>query len=228
MDETVIRLRDRRVEMRSAQEWAGQGAAALALLSAGTAGLEGRSPGPAWVPMADVAVGVFLAAAIVREVRATRAARKNPDHHAAAAGIGWVSLLGGAACFLEWGSRLPTGGKVVSVMLLTGIVNLAQGIFQPFIERRRNERRYVRLSDEGLDARLSRLRHFQAPWSGVERVERDAAGLVVHARDGRRCRLSARRYRNFAALEGAIVCHAAAHQVRVTGEPHPTPHAGAR
>jgi hypothetical protein len=219
MEETVIALKDRRMRMLNVQEWAGQGAAALALLTAGVDGLMGRSHAPAWLWAADLAVGVFLLAAIGRELKAARRARGAPHHHAenGGVGLGWVSLLGGAACFLEWGARALGGGKLFTPVLLTGVVNAAQGLMAPYFERRRNAKRSLHLSDAGVDIRLSAVQRFQAPWSQLASVVGDARGLLLTARDGRTCRLRARRYDNFAQVADAIAAHAAAHHVAVRG-----------
>jgi hypothetical protein len=217
MEETVIRLKDRRLVLLNVQEWVGQGAAALALLSTGMARLRHASGALSWLPVADVAVAAVLLAAIVREVKATRGARGHPHDAAHRGGPGWVSLLGGVACFLDWGAHLSTGGKALSPTLLTGIVNVWQGLMQPRLERRRHERRFVRLDGVGIDARLSRVRHFQAPWSGIASITRDGGRLLITARDGRACKVTARRYENFGEVADAVVGHASAHGVRVLG-----------
>jgi hypothetical protein len=224
MEETLVRLKDRRLKLMNVQEWAGQGAAAMALLSAGSAGLHGAHTGPSWLPVADIAVAVVLLAAIGREVKAVRAARSrsnDPDTEGEGGGIGWVSLLGGVGCFLEWGTHLAGGGKVLSAVLLTGVLNVGQGLWQPRLEQRRRERRYVRLGDGGVDARLSRVRHFQATWAQVASVMRDEGSVLLTSRDGRTCRMPARRYENFAELADAVVRHARAHQVQVVDSTEP-------
>ncbi|MDB4949911.1 MAG: hypothetical protein JWM27_2560 [Gemmatimonadetes bacterium] len=217
MEETVIRLEDRGQKVLALQEWAGQAAAAVTLALAGVDRMRASGGGLSGWVLADLAVAAVLLGAIAREVRGARRADADGGEHAGG-GLGWVSILGGVVLFVEWGARVSAGGKVVSPLLLTGMLNAVQGLAQPWADAGRARRRTVRVGDAGLEVRFSMLRAFRASWTEIASVVEDRRGLAVTATDGRSVRVRRWRYTNLARVAAAVAEGARLHGVPVTRE----------
>jgi hypothetical protein len=76
--------------------------------------------------------------------------------------------------------------------------------------------RQVRVSDEGIHAKLAAFRRFDVPWSDVERVERGPKVMYLHNVSGKRHRIGIKRYYEGAQVADAIVAQAAARGIPVT------------
>lgn len=213
MNEQIIPIQDRAQSVAGAAEQVGHMAAAVGVLGAAASQLPLRTPGEALLFAAECTAGAALAVVIVREAR--QRFRKGGEERAH--GRNWVSLFAGAVLLLDWYLGVRGGGKLVSPSLIAAGI----AFLQPRLDARARRHRALRITRDGLDLRLGRLRRLHARWRDVLRVEESGRELRLVLTDGGVRRISLRRVINReqvvqAALEAGRE-HACAPAVLVPG-----------
>jgi hypothetical protein len=121
------------------------------------------------------------------------------------AGIDWVSLFVGLVMLGEAAVRIANGGKTLSPALLAGTTGVILGVGNPWIERLRRRRRWIRLDDIGVRGRLSRLRRLEVRWNELAAVEAEQRTLRFLRVDGGVRTLQLGRYGNRDAVRTAVL-----------------------
>jgi hypothetical protein len=124
--------------------------------------------------------------------------------------FGWIDVAAAAMLLAEWGDRLAHGGKWLSPVLLTAVFTLAVGLADRPLARLRKRRRVLRLDEEGLHFRFTRLRRFDVPWPEVASMERDGRTFRIRRRHGRERRIDLGRLDNRDHVARALATAAAA------------------
>lgn len=197
MDPLIIHLQDRRLVIAERMDLVGHGAAAVGLLAAAVDSLSAR---PALGAVELVAAGA-LVYAIRRELRAGE--REKP------AGISRLNLAAAAVLLVEWYVELRAGGKPFSPELLSAITAGVLAFLHPVIQRRRRERRALRIDDAGITLQTSRFRRFSAAWSELRGVDAGPDALRFVTADGRERRVRLRTIINRAEVVEAVAAAAA-------------------
>ncbi|MBB4636155.1 hypothetical protein [Longimicrobium terrae] len=206
MNEQIIPIQDRAQSVAGAAELVGHMAAAVGVLGAAAGQLPVRTPGTALLFAVECAAGAALAVVIVREARQRFRKRREERAH----GRNWVSLFAGAVLLLDWYLGVSGGGKIISPSLVAAGI----AFMQPRLDALARRHRALRITGDGLDLRLGRLRRVHARWRDVLRVEASGTELRLVLTDGGVRRISLRRVINReqvvrAALEAGRV-HASA------------------
>lgn len=131
------------------------------------------------------------------------------------AGIDWVSFLVGLVMLGEAAVRVVAGGKTFSPVLLAGMTGVILGLGNPWLERIRRRRRWIRLDDVGVRGRLSRLRRLEVRWNELAAVEVERSELRFLRVDGAVRTLRLGRYGNRDQVRAAVVREAEAAGVPV-------------
>jgi hypothetical protein len=192
MDPLVIPLHDRRVLVAERMDLLGHAAAAAGLL---TAGMDRLSAGDGSLAALELAGAAALAVAIARELRARG---EEP------ARVSWLNLLAAAVLLGEWYAAWSGGGKLVSPVLLSGITAAVLAFMHPVIQRRRRERRALRIDDDGITLSMGRFRRYSARWSELRAVSAEADALRFVRTDGGERRVSLRMITNRAEVSRAV------------------------
>ncbi|HEX8693914.1 MAG TPA: hypothetical protein VF746_15940 [Longimicrobium sp.] len=206
----VIPLRDRREHFAAALELLTQGFAAFTILSAGLDALRAAGADRT-LGYVELAAGVLLLGAIVREVRALRRGEGQD------AAVSWVNLFAAAVIFVEVWQRVDAGGKFSRPTFLTGVITLLMGFVQPRLVQRRARKRLIRMDGEGVAYRAGPLRRFDLQWSQVESVALEPARLRFHLAGGRKRSINLRFLHNGAEVAAAVADAAARAGVRTLG-----------
>ena len=123
--------------------------------------------------------------------------------------IEWLNAILALVLLLEYGSRRAGGGKAIDPALLAGLLALALAV-SPRLRRRRSRRRLLTLDDEGIQARKSLLRRMRVRWADLASIEERSGAVWFVGRDGRKRKLSLRRYTNGEEIRDALARGAAA------------------
>jgi hypothetical protein len=219
MDEIVIRLHDRRLEMRQKLDVLNNLPPVIALATVGLEGLHAANPWARAFSWLELAVAALVVVTVGREMRHLRRHTPKTDADDAAA-IEWVDVVAATVLFTEAAQRYVQTGKPSYAAIVAGIFTLGQGRLRAHMVKRRGPRQ-VRVSDEGIRAKLAAFRRFDVPWSDVERVERGPKVMYLHRVSGKRHRIGIKRYYEGAHVADAIVAQAAARGIPVTEPPPP-------
>jgi hypothetical protein len=192
MDPLVIPLHDRRVIVAERMDLLGHAAAAAGLL---TAGMDRLSAGDGALAALELAGAAALGVAIVRELRARG---EEP------ARVSWLNLLAAAVLQGEWYAAWSGGGKLVSPVLLSGITAAVLAFMHPVIQRRRRERRALRIDDDGITLSMGRFRRYSARWSELRALSAEADALRFVRTGGGERRVSLRMITNRAEVSRAV------------------------
>ncbi len=177
------------------------------LLLAGIDRLRAGASGRA-LALAEIVVAAALLAMFVREVRArVRARIASAEPHAVAEHPGpeWFDVVAGVLLILEAVNSTHPGGKPLyqHAMLYVGVVTLFGGLARGALAARRSRRRFIRIDDTGVHARLTLFRRFDVSWSGLIDME-IGDDVVVLVSDAGRTRIPLRRYRNASEIRAAL------------------------
>jgi hypothetical protein len=196
MEPLVILLHDRRVAAAERLDLLGHGAAAAGLASAAFGALPARTPGGAALAAVEIAAALGLALAIRRELRARDEERP--------ARVSWLNLAAAAVLGIQWYVERRAGGKLFSPELLSALVTAGLAFLHPLVQRRRRERRALRMDGAGISIQIGRLRRFTAAWSDLRAVDAAPAELRFVRADGREHRVSLRAITNRDEVAAAV------------------------
>jgi hypothetical protein len=204
----IILLDDRRQQWLAKFEAFQQGAAAVVLVSAGYARLQSEPAGGVVFGSALMAAGAALFAIAVRELRG------HPSRRA-----GLLNLVAGVALLTEWGVSVADGGKLFKPSLVMGIISIGLGLLHHRIQRRRADRRMLRMDAEGLSFRLNLFRRFRVRWSELAWISVHPSEIRLGRRTGRQHRIPLGRLVNAREVCDAVVaaCRDAGVESRVPG-----------
>ena len=135
------------------------------------------------VPYLSIVVGLVVVRWTVEEFRRKAKPRT----------VKWFDVAAGCAIIVDAINRYNThkGFQPAHVLILAGIVIILRGLYEEKFPRRRK----VVLSDEGVFARTSPFRSLSCSWTDIEKIERNASGVVFILKSGRKV-LSVKRAEN--------------------------------
>jgi hypothetical protein len=196
MDPLVIHIHDRRAALAERLDLMGHAAAALGLIAAAADALPARTTAAAALVAVEIAAAAALAFAIRRELRARDQERP--------ARISLLNLLASAVLLVQWYVELRAGGKGFSPDLLGAITAAVLAFLHPLIQRRRKERRALRIDAAGITVQLGRFRRFSAAWTDLRAVDAAPHALRFVTADGRERKVRLRMMTNGAEVAEAV------------------------
>ena len=161
-------------------------------LSAHAEGLE-RTLAIAGMITAGLLIGAFL-----REVRgATRARGAHPDgaHHQR--GVDWIDIFAAGMLFAEAAEKYHSRGHIWRPETLAGLATLGVGLFHGRLAARKERRRSLRITSDGVVVGRRFFGTFKAPWSEIAEIAITDSGAAIRTHAGKTRRL------NLADLENA-------------------------
>jgi hypothetical protein len=166
-----------------------------------------RGGGAAALGWAELAVAALLAAATIAMLRGR-------SHFGR-----WVSALAGLVLLLEGLSKTyGPKGHPSWALTLNGLLLLAMAAMAPRFEAWRARRRVLRLDDEGISYRRSRLRAFEVRRGDVASVAIGETLALVRTRGGRERRIDLADLHDRSEVVAALGAWSAAHGIEVTGD----------
>ena len=195
MEPIVIPLKDRRVLMAERLDLLGHAAGAVGLGAAAVDSLAARP----LLGVAELALAAVLVVAVVREARHEPAADEAP------APVSWLNLVAAAVLLVEWTLERGAGGKLFSPELLSAVVTGGLAFLHPLIQRRRLERRCLRMDDTHLTLSMGRFRRYRFAWSELAGVETAPGGVRFRMADGTTRGVRMRVVVNQAEIQDAMV-----------------------
>ena len=160
----------------------------------------GSLPARPALGVVELGVAAALVYAIRRELKAGD--REKP------AGISWLNLAAAAVLLVEWYVERRAGGKLFSPELLSAFTAGALAVLHPVIQRRRRDRRVLRIDDAGITIQTSRFRRFSAAWSELRAVDAAPDALRFVSAGGRERRVRLRMIINRAEVVDAVAAAA--------------------
>ena len=194
MEPIVIYLVDRRLKLLNKYEAVQQGAAAVILISAGYDRLQAATQAHRLFSAALIVAGALLLWIAVREIR---------GHESSHPGL--LNFAAGVALLTEWGVSVAEGGKIFKPTLVMGILSLGLWLLHRPIQRRRRNRRILRMDADGLSFWLNPIRRFRVRWAELAWISVQPAEIRLRRRSGRQHRIPLRRLENAPEVSAAVV-----------------------
>jgi hypothetical protein len=174
----IIHLHDRRVVAadllsKFQHAWAG-----FPLLYVGLSKLADEAERP--ITILEITIAVLVLVTFAREVRA---ARKHHDVHSA---IGWFDLAAAAMMMFEAFHGHHSGKPgYLRPQFFSAVVTIGLALLHGRLHSWRAKRRYMRLDENGLEARTGRFRKFSFGWADLDHIHMAPNKAVFHRSDGK-------------------------------------------
>ncbi|MEP7087381.1 MAG: hypothetical protein ABI884_08595 [Gemmatimonadota bacterium] len=185
-DSITIRLDDKRRQLGVWWQKIQHVASGIPLLLAGIDRLDLPGTNGRILAIAEIAVAAALLMMFIREAgkEAQKRLEKSPASSAHAhehSGPEWFDVVAGVLLILEAVISTHPGGKPLyeHAILYLGIVTLFTGLAHGVLSGFSWKRRFVRVDDAGLRARLSPFRKFNVAWSDVIDIRLGERSVIV-------------------------------------------------
>ena len=163
------------------------------LLLAGVRRLEAPGATGHTLAVVEIVVATLLLVMFVRDVRAEAVARlrnrglaepyTRPHVHQ---GPEWFDVVAGALIIVEAVVSMHPGSKPLyrHALLYIGLATMLTGLAHGMLANRPWKRRFIRIDDGGVHARLSRFTKFDVEWSDVIDIRLGERDAIIVTRDG--------------------------------------------
>ena len=157
---------------------------AVPLLSAGLQALADHPHGMALVlAVFEIGTSLLLLWTVVKELRSVRAAHIHAGH--ASHGVDWFHIFAAGVLLAEAAEHWHLTHHWRRPTLLTAAFTLLLGLLHGRIERFSEDRRALRLNDEGIHIGGKFFTSFNARWGEIEAVEIGDRRATIRAAGGR-------------------------------------------
>jgi hypothetical protein len=180
------------------------------LLLAGVHRLQAPGGGGDLLALAEIAVAGVLLVLLARDLRSEAAIqlrREQPvaSHAHAHGGPDWFDVVAGALLIIDAAQSVHPGGKPLfeHAAFFLGVVTVTIGLLHGRIAQLSWKRREIRLDENGVRARTSRLRVFVAAWADVRDIRITGASIVIQTATGSQT-ITLGRYRNANEIRAAF------------------------
>jgi hypothetical protein len=164
--------------------------------------------------LAEIVVAGVLLVLLARDLRSEVAAKRRPDvplsahghtHTLAHGGPDWFDVVAGALLIIEAAHSVHPGGKPIyeHATFALGVATATIGLLHGKIAQLSWKRREIRLDENGVHARVSRLRRFTVAWTDVRDIRVSAASITIDTPTGSRT-IPLGRYRNASEIRAAF------------------------
>jgi hypothetical protein len=151
---------------------------------------------------AELVTSALFIAGIVRDVRASRRPAGDRDH---AHGIDWTDVFAAGMLLAEAAERWHVRHRVPGPTLLTAAATLGVGLFHGRLAARRQRRRSLRITAEGVWVGGRPFRSWSAPWHDIATIEVGERDAEIRTRTGRRRRIDLLDMENAADVRAALI-----------------------
>jgi hypothetical protein len=124
--------------------------------------------------------------------------------------VSWFDLAAGGLLLFEAFSGHHNKPGYLRPQFLSGVVTLGLGLLHGRLHTFRQNRRYVKLDEAGVEIRTSRFRRFSLAWADVSSVDMAGTKAVFLRNDGRRHSMRLNLLSNEAEVRRGIAEHARA------------------
>ena len=171
-------------------------------LSAGAEGLERT------LAIAGMITAGMLIAAFAREVRRAAAPRRSDAHGTHQAhGVDWIDIFAAGMLFAEAAEKYHLRGHIWRPETLAAIATLGVGLFHGRLAARKQRRRALRVTAEGVTVGNRFFGAFKGSWSELAEIAIDEQEATIRTHAGKNRRLNLKDLENAphvrAALEAA-------------------------
>jgi hypothetical protein len=180
------------------------------LLIAGVHRLQAPGGGGNLLALAEIIVAAVLLVLLARDLRAEAAIhlRRSPpaaSHVHVHRGPDWIDVVAGALLIIEAAHSVTPGGKPLyaHATFVLGVATAAIGLLHGKIAQLSWKRREIRLDENGVCARTSRLRLFHAVWADVRDIRITDKSISIETETGSQT-IALRRYRNANEIRAAF------------------------
>lgn len=181
---TTVPLRSRKRKRGQLLQKAQHVIPAVPLLSAGVQALADHPYGLALVlALFEIGTSLLLLWTVVKELRSIRAAHTHGAH--ASHGVDWFHIFAAGVLLAEAAEHWHLTHHWRRPTLLTAAFTLLLGLLHGRIERFSEDRRALRLDDEGIHIGGRFFTSFDAKWAEIEAVEIGDRCATIRAADGR-------------------------------------------
>jgi len=163
------------------------------LLSAGVRRLEAPGATGHTLAVVEIVIATLLLVMFVRDVRAEVVARvrnrglaepyTHPHRHD---GPEWFDVVAGTLLIVETVLSMRPGSKPLfhHALLYVGLTTIFTGLAHGMFANRAWKRRFIRVDDGGVHARLSRFRKFDVEWNDVIDIRLGERDAIIVTKDG--------------------------------------------
>jgi len=200
MDEVTIYIRSKRVKRAERAQMLQHGLAGFTLLMDGVErvqrhlSLESLSLG-----LVDLLVCAALVLIIRRELRGSK-----PSEHGTKHSLGWVDITAAVLLMTEVFQRVYESHKFSRPNFIVAVITLLAGLFHGRIEQFKSQRRFVRLNEQGIDARFSPVRRLKVLWSEILSVRFEESLIRFEGKDGFQKDIKLRDFENASEVTRAV------------------------
>ena len=203
MEPVTLVLRSRRQKRAAAVQKLQHLVPALLLLTNGWTALTGHAKGAELaIALLEIASGTLFVVAAVRGIRrAVREGNHEQSHH----GIDWADVFAAAVVFAETVERYHRTGHIVRPFVLQILLLLAMAVGHDRIIGFAEQRRALRISDDGIKVGGRPFRRrFHAGWDAIRAINvSDRFATIVTSR-GRSKRIDLHDLENAGAVRSAL------------------------
>ena len=196
----VVHLHDRRVVAAGLVQKLQHAIAGFPLLFLGIQhlGEEGELP----VAILEIAIAVLVLATFARELRAAT------KTHASHAKVDWFDLAAAAMMMFESLHGVHHKPFYLRAPFVAAVFTTAIALLHGKIHARQAKKRYVKLDEKGLEARMGLFRRFSLGWDELDRIHIAQDKAVFHRNDGKRHTIGLRMLGNHEEVRKHISDHA--------------------
>jgi len=205
MEPVTLVLRSRRQKRAAAVQKLQHLVPALLLLTNGWTALTGHAKGAELaIALLEIASGTLFVVAAVRGIRSAvrgRAAAHTHTHH----GMDWADVFAAAVVFAETVERYHRTGHIVRPFVLQIFLLLAMAVFHDRIIGFAEQRRALRISDDGIKVGGRPFwRRFHARWDAIRAIDVSDRFATVVTSKGRSKRIDLQDLENASAVRSAL------------------------
>jgi len=156
------------------------------------------------IAILEVTIAVLVLGAFARDAWAAR------KHHHVHDSVGWFDLAAAAMMMFEAFHGAHHKPGYLRPQFFSAIVTLALALFHSRFHAYKARKRYVKLDENGLEARTGPFRKFSLGWADVHRVHLAHDHAAFHRRDGKQHKITLRMIHNHEEIRKHISDHARA------------------
>jgi hypothetical protein len=198
----IIHLQDHRVQMQELVLKLQHAAAGFPLLVVGLGKLGDDAERP--IAILEITIAALVLGTFARDAWAAR------KHHYVHDSVGWFDLAAAAMMMFEAFHGAHHKPGYLRPQFFSAIVTIGLALFHTKLHAYKARKRYVKLDENGLEARTGPFRKFRLGWADLHRVHLPHDKATFHRRDGRQHRIKLRMIGNHEEVRKHISDHARA------------------